>query len=104
LLDGDETESALAALAAAIFCANLVNGLAGLLVSLEVIADGTADEATAGALVSGACFDAAARRRCSASIASFDLGFAASPEDEPGLAAVEEEGPGDGCPPNFAGL
>lgn len=106
LLEGDEDEvdSALAARAAAIFCANLDNGLAGLLVSRDVgAAGGVVGGGTVCALLSEACFDAAARRRCSANMASFDLGLAASPEG-PGLALTDDEGPGDDCPATLAGL
>jgi hypothetical protein len=79
----------LAARAAAIFCANLDSGLAGLPVS----EDGSGEEGFAGVGLSGACLEAAAERLCSASIANFDLGFAPSVDDGPRLAPPEAEAP-----------
>lgn len=100
-------DEAFAALAAAIFCANLDSGLAGLALSpADASVEGRGEEGAADEGVSEACFAAAARRLCSASIASFDLGFAASPPERPGLSTPEDDRPGVPCPleVGFAGL
>lgn len=75
LLEGFADPSALAALAAAIFCASFESGLDGLdsAGSCDVEGDGDAEAD----VWLGLAF-VAASRRCSASNANFDFGFAPS--------------------------
>jgi hypothetical protein len=83
--------SALAALAAAIFCASLERGLAGL-ESPVGNGEGAGDGEEELGVVSAPLFGLEASRLCSASNANFDFGFAPSVIDG---AGASEDGPGD---------